>query len=55
MNKLYSEGLILLILHIHMHIYTSDIRERERERESGGVEFSQSLAESKHAAQTKAL
>ena len=53
MNKLYSEGLILLILHIHMHIYFR--YQRERDRESGGVEFSQSLAESKHAAQTKAL
>ena len=49
MNKLYSEGLILLILHIHVHILQIS------ERESGGVEFSQSLVESKHAAQTKGL
>ena len=29
MNKLYFEGLILLILHIHMHILQISQRERE--------------------------
>ena len=47
MNKLYSEGLFLLILHIHVHILLKS------ERESGGVEFSQSLIESKHAARPR--